>query len=154
MKVADIIGGAIGILIGLYVIWEGSKMPPDLIMKVGPSYFPNILAGLLIFFSACLIVFALLGKSKGSVEPLRLSDKGAQRGLATLAATIVFCVVVEPLGFLPTSVIFLILMMLLMGNRKPWQILIAPPLVTLAIWLIFEKLLKLSMPAGILADYL
>jgi hypothetical protein len=154
MKTADIVGGLVGILIGVYAIWEGTNMPPDFIMKVGPSFFPTILASLLIVFSAASIVFALLGKSKGSVEPIRLSDKGVQRGIITLLATIVFCAILDPLGFIPTAIIFLAFMMLLMGNRKPKQLLIAPPLVTLAIWLIFEKALNLSMPAGILTDLL
>jgi putative tricarboxylic transport membrane protein len=129
-------------------------MPPDHIMKVGPSFFPNILAGLLIIFSVASIIFALKGKSKGTVDPIRLSDKGVQRGLITLAATIVFCAVLEPLGFIPTAIIFLACMMLLMGNRKPLQLAIAPPLVALSVWLIFEKVLNLPMPAGILADIL
>ena len=86
MRVADIWGGLVGILIGTYVVWEGSNMPPDLVMKIGPSFFPNILAGLLILFSVVLLVNALRGKSKGTLEPLSLSSKGAQRGLATLAA--------------------------------------------------------------------
>ena len=154
MKVADIIGGVVGILIGLYAIWEGTNMPPDLIMKVGPSFFPTVLAGLLIIFSTASIVFALKGKSKGSVEPLRLSDKGVQRGLVMLVASIIFCVVLEPFGFIPSAILFLVLMMLLMGNRKPRQLVIAPVIVTFAIWLIFEKLLNLSMPAGVLTDLL
>ena len=154
MKVADIIGGVIGILIGGYAIWEGTNMPPDLIMKVGPSFFPTVLAGLLIIFSLASIIFALKGKSKGSVEPLKLSDKGAQRGLIMLVAAIIFCAVFEPLGFIPSAILFLVLMMLLMGNRKPLQLVIAPVLVTFSIWLIFEKLLNLSMPAGVLTDLL
>jgi len=82
---------------------------------------------------------------------------GVARGPVRLFGTFVLCVVVGPLGFLPTSIVFLALMMLLMGNRKPLQILVAPPLVTLVIWLIFEKALNLSMPVGVfatLADYL
>lgn len=154
MKVADIVGGVVGIMIGLYAIWEGTNMPPDLIMKVGPSFFPTVLAGLLIIFSVASIIFALKGKSKGTVEPLRLSDKGVQRGLLMLAATIIFCVVLEPLGFIPSAIAFLIPMMLLMGNRKPLQLAIAPVLVTFAIWLIFEKVLNLSLPAGVLTDLL
>ena len=154
MKVADIIGGLVGIVIGLYVIWEGAHMPTDVVMKIGPSFFPNILAGFLILFSVVLIVNALKNRSIGTLEPLRLSDKGVQRGLITLAATLVFCVVLEPLGFIPTSIIFLVFMMLVMGKRKPLPILITPPLVTVAIWLIFEKVLNLSMPAGVLADFL
>ncbi len=154
MKKADIVGGLIGILIGLYAIWEGTKMPEDLVMKIGPSFFPNILAGILILFSATLIINALRGKSKGEVAPLKLSDKGVQRGLITLVSTIVFCVALDPLGFIPSAIVFLVFMMLVMGNRKPLQLTIAPPLVALAIWLVFEKVLNLSMPAGILADIL
>lgn len=154
MKVADIVGGALGILIGIFAIWEGSKMPTDVVMKIGPSFFPNILGGLLILFSAVLIVNAVRGRSKGKVEPYRLADKGTQRGLITLAAGIVFCVVLDPLGFVPTSVVFLTFMMWVMGKRNPLLIAGAPSLITLAVWLVFEKVLALSMPPGILADYL
>ena len=31
---------------------------------------------------------------------------------------------------------------------------ITPALITAAVWLVFEKVLALSMPAGVLADYL
>ncbi len=154
MKVADIFGGAIGILVGLFALWEGSRMPVDVVMKIGPSFFPNILGGLLILFSAILIVNALRGKSKGKIEPYRLSDKGTQRGLITLAAGLIFCVVLEPLGFIPTAIIFLTFMMLIMGKRNPLLIAVIPALITAGVWLVFEKVLALSMPVGILADYL
>ena len=154
MKVADIVGGIVGILIGLFAIWEGSKMPTDVVMKIGPSFFPNILGGLLILFSAVLIVNAARGKSKGKVEPYRLSDKGTQRGLITLAAGIVFVLVLDPLGFILTSIGFLTFMMLVMGKRNPLLLAVTPALITAAVWLVFEKVLVLSMPAGVLADYL
>ena len=154
MKIADIFGGALGILIGLFAIWEGTKMPTDVVMKIGPSFFPNILGGLLILFSAILIAKALRGRSKGKVEPYRLSDKGTQRGLITLVAGIVFCVVLDPLGFIPTSIIFLTFMMVVMGKRHPLLLAVTPALITWAVWLIFEKVLSLSLPAGVLADYL
>ena len=154
MKVADIYGGLIGILIGLYALWEGSRMPTDVVMKIGPSFFPNILAGLLIIFSMTLIINALKGRSKGALEPLKLANKGVQRGLITLFATIIFCVVLEPLGFILTSIIFLMFMMWMLGKRKPLLILSIPPLITFSIWLVFEKVLHLSMPMGVLIDIL
>jgi len=154
MKTADIFGGVIGILIGLGAIWEGSKMPTDVVMKIGPSFFPNILAGFLILFSAALLINALKGKSKGTVAPLRLSDPGLRRGLITLAATIVFCVALDPLGFILTSLAFLLFMMLVLGQRSARALIVAPPLVTFAIWLVFEKVLYLSLPPGVLVDVL
>ena len=154
MKKADIVGGLIGILVGLYAIWEGTKMPEDHVMKIGPSFFPNLLAGFLILFSAILIANAFRGKSKGEITPLKLSDQGVQRGLITLVAGILFCVVIDPLGFIISSISFLTCMMWVMGNRKPAMFIVTPSLITCAIWFVFEKVLNLSLPAGILADAL
>jgi putative tricarboxylic transport membrane protein len=154
MKTADLIGGLIGMAIGLFAIWEGTKMPEDVVMKIGPSYFPSIMAGLLTLFSATLIVNALRGKSKGTVIPLHLSDRGVQRGLITFGAAIVFCIMLDSIGFIPTSIVFLAFMAWVLGKRN-WRILVlAPPLITLAVWLIFEKVLHLALPLGLLLDIL
>ena len=154
MKTADIVGGILGVLIGLFALWEGSKMPTDVVMKIGPSYFPNILASLLIVFSAALLAGALRGRSKGRVEPLRLSDPGVRRGLITLAAGASFCALLDTLGFLITSEIFLIFMIWMLGKRSALALIAAPPLITFAAWLLFEKVLYLSLPPGVLADIL
>jgi putative tricarboxylic transport membrane protein len=154
MKTADIVAGLVGILISVYAVWEGSTMPPDVVMKIGPSFFPNILAGFLILSSLALIVTALRGRSKGSVAPLRISDPGVQRGLVTLAATLVYCILIKPLGFIPTSLAFMVFMMVTLGRRKPMTLVIAPWVVTLSIWLVFEKVLHLDLPPGVLAALL
>ena len=96
----------------------------------------------------------LLIRFFGRILAVEGADKGVQRGLITLVSAILFCVVLDPLGFIPTAIIFLAFMMWVMGNRKPAMLAIAPPLVTLTIWLVFEKVLNLSMPAGILVDIL
>jgi putative tricarboxylic transport membrane protein len=154
MKTADIVAGLIGILIGVYIVWEGSTMPADVVMKIGPSFFPNILAGFLIVCSLALIVTALRGRSKGSVAPLRVSDPGVQRGLITLAATLVYCILLKPLGFIPTSLAFMVFMMVTLGRRKPMSLIAAPWVVTLSVWVVFEKILHLDLPPGVLAALL
>ena len=154
MKTADIVGGLIGMVIGIYAIWEGTKMPPDVVMKIGPSYFPSIMAWLLVIFSVALLINALRGKSKGTLIPLRLSDKGVQRGLITLGATIIYCATLDPIGFIPVSIIFLVFMAWVLGIRAWRVLLLAPPLITLSVWLIFEKVLHLALPAGLLIDIL
>jgi putative tricarboxylic transport membrane protein len=151
MKTADIVAGLVGILVGVYTVWEGSTMPPDVVMKIGPSFFPNILAGFLILSSLALIVTALRGRSKGSVAPLRISDPGVQRALCTLAATLVYCILLKPLGFIPTSLAFMVFMMVTLGRRKPMALVAAPWVVTLSIWVVFEKILHLDLPPGVLA---
>ena len=104
MKTADLIGGGLGIALGGYVLYEGSKMPADLIMKIGPSYFPNVLAVGLIIFSLILIVYALLGRTKGISEAISFKDKGIQRALISLLAIVAYAVLLIPLGFPISSV--------------------------------------------------
>ena len=68
MKTADLIGGGSGIALGSYILYEGSKMPADLIMKIGPSYFPNVLAVGLIFFSLILMYRSYRGEFNSSTR--------------------------------------------------------------------------------------
>ncbi len=150
MKKADLSAGIISLLLGLFALWEASKMPSDQIMKIGPNFFPNILAGFLIFFSLLLIIKALKGQSQGSVAPFNFAHLGVRRGLITLVAGIVFCVVLEPLGFAFSTILFLSLMMYVIGKRNYLLIAGVPPLITFGIWLVFEKILHLTLPLGVL----
>ncbi|MDZ7939184.1 MAG: tripartite tricarboxylate transporter TctB family protein [Rhodoferax sp.] len=154
MKTADIVGGLIGMLIGVLIFWQSALMPTDVVMKIGPGFFPSLMAGGLFLFSAVLLVNALRGKSQGEVQPLKVSDKGAQRGIVLLAAGVAFVLVLEPLGFVLTAITFLTGKMLVMGLRKPAVILCVPALITASVWVVFEKLLHLSLPAGILSSIL
>lgn len=152
MKTADLIGGGSGIALGSYILYEGSKMPADLIMKIGPSYFPNVLAVGLIFFSFILIVYALLGRSKGESEAISLKDKGVQRALVSLVAIVAYAVLFNPLGYPIVTVLLVSGVMILLGKRGPIQIVCVSLATTFVVWLLFAKLLMLSMPMGILED--
>ena len=154
MKVADLVGGMVGAAIGLFALWTSWHMPADVVMKIGPGFFPGILSGLLVLFSCVLLVKALRGGEQQAADAPVTTGEGKVRGLLTLVATIAFVAVLEPLGFIPSAIVFLTLMMLVMGKRKPLPILLAPTLVTVGVWLVFEKLLHLSMPPGILEGLL
>jgi putative tricarboxylic transport membrane protein len=154
MKTADLVGGLIGMLIGALFFWQSSVMPSDVVMKIGPGFFPSLMSVALFLFSGILVVNALRGRSKGELQPLRLSDKGVQRGLILLVAAVSFVAVLEPLGFIPTAIVFLTVMMLVMGMRKPALVLCVPAVIAGGVWGLFEKVLHLSMPAGVLAGIL
>ena len=154
MKVADLVGGMAGVSLGLFAFWFSRSMPADVVMKIGPGFFPAILSSLLVLFSCSLIVKALLSRVRASEDTLRITAEGRWRGALTLVATVAFVTAIESLGYIPTAITFLTFMMLVMGKRKPLAILVFPTLVTVGIWLVFEKLLHLSMPPGILESLL
>ena len=154
MKRVDIVSGMIGILIGAYVIIKCQSFPEDFVMKIGPAFFPEILAGGLILFSALLILQALLGKSIGDVERISIRQKGTQRILLALVGMIVYCALLKPVGFIIATIPWIMFYMFLLGNRKTVQYVWVPAAITLAVYLVFEKVLVLSLPAGLLRSIL
>jgi putative tricarboxylic transport membrane protein len=151
VKRADIISGTIGILIGAYVFIKCQSYPEDFVMKIGPAFFPEILAGGLIVFSALLILQALLGKSIGDFQKLSIREKGAQRILLSIAVMIVYCAVLKPVGFIIATIPFIMFFMFLLGNRKKLQFVWVPVAITFSVYFVFEKLLVLSLPSGLLS---
>lgn len=157
MNRANFVSGAIGVAVGGGALWGASDFPPDVVMKIGPAFFPSMLAGLLVAASGVLMAGAALeapvqAPVRDPVQaPPRLGfADGRVRAAVTVLAVLAFTLVLGPLGFVPTSVLFLAAMMAMLGLRSPAALLAVPVGVTAAIWLIFEKLLVLSLPAGIL----
>ena len=150
MKKADLVGGSAGIVLGAYVLYEGSRMPPDLIMKIGPSFFPDMMAAGLILFSSLLIVYALLGRAKGHAEAIDIRNRGIRRALVALLAIIAYAALLIPLGYPLSTPLLVGGVMVLLGKRAPLQVAAVSLGTTFCVWLIFAKLLKLSMPLGIL----
>jgi putative tricarboxylic transport membrane protein len=77
-----------------------------------------------------------------------------QRVLIALAVMVVYCAVLKPVGFIIATIPFIMFYMFLLGNRKIVQYVWVPAAITLAVYLVFEKVLVLSLPAGLLRSIL
>ena len=160
MKRGDFVAGAIGMAISGGALFIASDFPADVVMKIGPAFFPDMLAGLFLICSAALMVSASLAKAvPGVVEdppPVRgLSlENGILRAVVTVFAVVAFIVALRPVGFIITSTAFLVAMMGLLGLRKPGLMVVVSLGITAGIYIIFERLLGLTLPAGILESVL
>lgn len=150
MKKADIIAGVIGLLIAVYVIRDAYYFPEDKVLLLGPSFFPTALAVGLGILSLVLIVLALAGKSRPSTDPFNIKDPGVHRAIICLAAIVAYCRLFEFLGFIITSTAFLFALMYLLKRRDYLKMAAVSIGVTLLIYGIFNRLLDISLPAGLL----
>lgn len=160
MKRGDFVAGAIGVAISGGALLMAADFPADVVMKIGPAFFPDMLAGLFLICSVALMVNAALAKAgPGAVEdPSQVRglslDNGILRAVVTVFAVIAFVIALRPVGFLITSTVFLAAMMALLGLRKPVLMVVVSLGITAGIYIIFEKLLGLTLPAGILESVL
>lgn len=140
----------IGVLISSFVFYESSKFPEDIIMKIGPSYFPRILATGLLLASGILILQAFMGKSKQSAERFDIKEPGIQRAGIALAGTIIYCTVLDTMGFILSSTIYLFFLMYLLKKRNYLKMTAISAAVTVGIYFIFKTVLNITLPSGFL----
>ncbi len=158
MHLSDRVTGLFLALLGSLSFWGGSRLPAVPGQDVGPAAFPMIIGAGLV---ACGLMIAFgIGHSFEVEEP---SDEEQAPGLAhTLgrlgwiaaflppALLIFYVFAADALGFLITAAVILLVSARALGAS--WRLtmglaVLAPPFVHL----VFYKLLRVPLPAGLLA---
>ncbi len=154
MKRADCIAGLLGLALTGYVWIITGTFPEDQVVRVGPAFFPRILAVCLGLSCLVLLIKALVDRQVISASRgFSFRDPGFQRAVIALAATVVYCFVLEPFGFIVASIIYLLFLMSLLKDRKYLQMLLTAVAVTLTLYLIFSVFLHITLPMGSLYGF-
>lgn len=148
MKRADIVAGILGLCLSLVIFYLTASFPEDQVVRVGPAFFPRLLAAGLGIFSAILLVSAFLKTNQTTASGFSLKDPGIRRGIVSVAATVLYCYLFEYLGFITLTIIYLIFLMLLLKERHYLQIASTSIGVTIAVFFIFKVLLNITLPMG------
>ena len=159
MQLSDrVTGGAIATL-GAMAFFYGSQLPPVPGQQIGPSAFPMVVGGGLVL---CGVLIAMgVGRHFEEVAEADVASHSAPELLEPLPAwrnwlallppalMIFYALVSEPLGFLLTSAIIVLVGALAFGARLKLAVPVAivGPFV---INFIFLKLLRVPLPGGLL----
>lgn len=160
MRLSDKITGSFLIVLGGLAAYGGSRLPPVPGQQVGPNVFPLIIGFALI---ACGAMIALgIGRKFEEEAEAELAaiegpeasseSKGPLFGLRVLLppALLIFYVIgVEKLGFIPTAAIITFITSLALGARLKLAVPVAI-LAPIGAHLVFYKLLRVPLPAGLL----
>ena len=116
---------------------------------VGPTFLPRILLAALGIQAVCLIAYSMVRKRKPSAEGHDLKPLWQARPVLMFATFFVYTYLATILGYVVSTLAFLILSLFLLGVRKIWQLVVIPPAITLAVYYLFEKVLGVWLPSGI-----
>jgi len=152
MKFNDAILGGVFVVVSLLILLEARTFPtlPD--QPFGPGTFPTIIAILMLLGGGALILSGL--RSRAPVVALAgwiRTPGGARRMLAVPAFAIAYILLSKPIGF-PIVVPVLLLLMLLNNGVRPLVSVLTAAGASLAIWLLFGRLLMVPLPLGILTE--
>ena len=151
MRRADIIGGLITILFGVFAITQAAQIEYWWKFGPGPGFLP-LWASIFLVFGGCLLFIKSLRKPKsaetGQRDPQqfrRLLNIAAVAGLMVLTA-----IAIIYLGFCIAIFLFMVLMVGVLGKYR-WHVTLGTAAgVSLVFYLLFTKWLQVPLPKGFL----
>lgn len=149
-KIFNLVSGCIAIAFSAGVWYVSSSFPEDRNVTINSDFFPKILAAALILSSLCMMATTLFGKKEETFGTISLKDKGVQRSLLCLVATILCAVLMTSLSFIIAGALYIFAIMVLLGYRKWIPMVLISAAVSIGIFLIFRHLLGITLPLGIL----
>lgn len=136
--VGDRIAGVVLVVLAICAWWYSHSFTTGFGQPVGPGVFPRLVSVPLGLFALYLI----LRPGFNQRWPQRAA---LMRQVGALTLLGVYAAFIEPLGFLPTSLVTVILLMRLFGAR--WKSSLAyGALLTVGLYLMFEFVLRMPLP--------
>src|SRR5688572_15908772 len=97
----DFFGGLMYIVIGVIAIWIARDYPFGSALRMGPGYFPTVLAGILICFGIAVMAMGFRNGEK-------IKGNWSLRALFVLPlAVVVFGYLMEEVGFIPAMLVLI-----------------------------------------------
>lgn len=153
MRVNDALVGAVLAALGIAILVHVQGYPTIPGQKYGPALFPGMAAAGLVACGALLVRRGMrAGAPALAIPPWMRSPRHATNFVAVIGALVFYIVAVDALGFLPTGA--LILAALFRKFDVRWRVAVPAALVaTLAVHLLFYKLLRVPLPWGVLQPF-
>lgn len=159
MAFASVMTSLVFILIGIYALVASNSFRTVRNSVVQPSGFPRIMAWALIASSGVALVMNLLkmGRDTEEAPVLSPSDRGIRGVLFSVAVSVVYYLLWEPVGFFILTPIAMFGLMYLIDMRNYKLMAVVSVALPLVMWLLFYKALNISVPLGpleIVYDYI
>jgi putative tricarboxylic transport membrane protein len=145
MKVSDLGSSLCLMVIGSLTAWQAQKLSVGDYHAPGPGFFPFFLSLLLIISGIAIFIQGLREKPEKEEKAPR-----KMRVAVTLAAIFIYPFLLEPLGYILTTFLLMLLCIRMMLERAWWF----APAVSVAIaffsYIIFKVWLHVLLPAGLM----
>jgi hypothetical protein len=145
MKKADIVVAGVVVPICLYVFYESAKWPvPALLGR--PFVIPRGVATFLAAAAILLLYRALTGRASPLESPLVGAD--LRRVSLTAVLTFGYLPLVERIGFIGTTFLYMLLFAWVLGERRWFRLVLFAILVPLVVFTLFSTALHVPLPRG------
>jgi putative tricarboxylic transport membrane protein len=148
----DRISAIFCLFLGLAVFAKGLHLGLRVHIDMGPGFFPLVAGGLLSVLSGILFFQSLVKKETSAQRiPFWNNPYGWKLVLLAILAISIYPFILNPVGFLLSTFLFLFFLFLVIAHYKWWAAGIGGIITAAIVYLVFEIWLKAHLPKGLLS---
>ncbi len=144
----DRIASVVVLAFGGVVAFGALKMDLGSLNQPGPGFLPLGGACLLVALSLVYVVSSLRRAPDGEESPW--PKRNGARLIAVVASLAVYCAALSSAGYIPATFVLMVILFLVADPGEWRSALVKAALSTAITYLVFEKLLMVQLPAGLL----
>jgi len=149
---AELWGGIAWAAFGLFITWQGWNQGLGELHEPG-SGFAVFWCGVIMTGLAASIIAGAVAQGGPAIRSLWAETRW-QKVLLVMSLLLVFGFFFEQIGFIPCALILLLVLMRFIDPVPWWQAIIVSFGGVVGVWLLLSKVLKIQLPAGVLAPWL
>jgi putative tricarboxylic transport membrane protein len=147
MERADVVGAAVWLAAGAFVVHAGRSLGLGTLRDPGPGF-------LLFWVGLCILALAAVvlvnaWRAPAAAGPGFRLGGGHARLLLVLGALVAYAWLLERLGFLLTTALVLVFLFKAVEPQRWWVAIVGGVLSTLVAWVVFRLWLGAQLPAGL-----
>jgi putative tricarboxylic transport membrane protein len=154
MKKINYLCGVLGLLFTVYIFVSSAAFPTDKVMKIGPDFFPRLMATGMGIASIALIISTYINGTTMVAEAISFKDPGIRRAIIVFISAIIYVLLMQVLGFILSTIIFMMFMMYKLQLTSYGKMLLTSVLTAALVQLAFQGLLDIQLPMGIFENFL
>ena len=148
-KLGDVIGGLVLLCISAWAIIGGVKLHLGKVSEPQPGFFPFWGGVVLAVLSGILLFQAWSGRSKGAE-----AFGAIWRPMIMIIGLIAYVLLLNTLGYLIATLVLSTLLLRVLGTKRVWVLALAGLCIAFGSYILFDRLLNVTLPTGILARFL
>lgn len=138
----DFIGGVLAIALGLGALAEASGYPMGSLLRMGPGFFPCMIAAIIVVLGAVMIANAIRGRLPAREPNVRL------RSVVTIGVSIaLFALLLERAGLVPATAVLVLGSTLAERQWRPLRAVLLALGMTAFVYVVFVVVLQIPIQA-------
>jgi putative tricarboxylic transport membrane protein len=154
MKKINYLCGVLGLIFTAYIFISSAAFPTDKVMKIGPDFFPRLMATGMGIASIALLISTYINGTTMVAEAISFKDPGIRRAIIVFISAIVYVFLMQVIGFILSTIIFMMFMMHKLQLTSYGKMLLVSVLTAALVQLAFQGLLDIQLPMGFFENFL